>query len=238
MKAVILAGGRGTRLAPYTTVLPKPLMPVGERPILEIILRQLRHFQFNEVTLACGFLMELIRAYVSSSPLAADLKINYFTESKPLGTAGALRCIAGLNETFLAMNGDVLTTLDYADVVQFHRRQQAALTVVTSDKKFPIQLGIVRIEDDSRVVGYDEKPTFCFPVSTGVYVYEPRVLEFIQPDVYLDLPTLVLRLLEAGERVVAYRMQGFWLDIGNRDDFEAAAAAVQEHRDSLHLGDD
>lgn len=235
MKAVILAGGKGTRLAPYTTVLPKPLMPVGERPILEIILRQLRYFRFTDVTLACGYLTELIRAYVSSSSLAAELAIHYFTETKPLGTAGALRSIPNLDDTFLAMNGDVLTTLDYGELVNFHRRNEAALTIATMDKQFPLQLGVVQIDPDNRVVGYEEKPTLRFPVSTGIYVYDPRALNYIEPDTYLDLPTLVLRLLKAGERVVAYRMSAFWLDIGNRDDFEAAAAALEKHQSELHL---
>ena len=235
MRAVILAGGRGSRLAPYTTVIPKPLMPVGDRPILEIILRQLRYFHFTKVTLACGYLADLMRAYVHSSSLCAELNMDIFIEQKPLGTAGALRGIGGLNSTFLAMNGDVLTTLDYSKLIRFHREKQATLTIAVMDRDFPVSLGVVKFDSDLCVRGYEEKPVLRFPVSTGIYVYEPRVLSFINSDQYLDFPTLTLRLIEAGERVVAYRMSDYWLDIGNRDDFELASQAVEKYASELHL---
>jgi NDP-mannose synthase len=235
MRAVILAGGRGSRLAPYTTVIPKPLMPVGDRPILEIILRQLRYYRFNQVTLACGYLADLMRAYVHSSPLCAELNMDIFIEQKPLGTAGALRSIAGLDSTFLAMNGDVLTTLDYSDLVAFHHEKKAALTIAVMERQFPVSLGVIRYDHDFAVNGYEEKPVLSFPVSTGIYVYEPEVLEYIEQDQYLDLPTLTLRLIEAGERVVAYPMKDYWLDIGNRDDFEVASQAVEKLALDLHL---
>ena len=235
MRAVILAGGRGSRLAPYTTVIPKPLMPVGDRPILEIILRQLRYFHFTHVTLACGYLADLMRAYVHSSPLCAELNMEIFVEHQPLGTAGALRSIQGLDATFLAMNGDVLTTLDYSQLVAFHHAQKAALTITVIERKFPVSLGVIRYHEDFSVYGYEEKPTLSFPVSTGIYVYEPRVLSYIEPEQYLDLPTLTLRLMAAGERVVAFPMNDYWLDIGNRDDFELAAQAVELHAHDMHL---
>ncbi len=234
MKAIILAGGKGTRLAPYTTILPKPLMPVGEMAILEIILRQMRFFGFADVTLACGYLTDLIRAYLSSSPIANDLNVGLFTENTPLGTAGALRSIEP-DETFLAMNGDVLTTLDYGELFEDHCRNEAAMTIATFDKEYALSLGVVHTTADGSVIGYEEKPKLTFPVSAGIYVYEPRVLQYIDLDQYMDVPTLVRRLIDAGENVRAYSMDAFWLDIGNRDDFEKAAVALETHRDELHL---
>jgi len=210
-------------------------MPVGDRPILEIILRQLRYFHFTQVTLACGYLADLVRAYVHSSSLCAELNMDLFIEQKPLGTAGALRSIAGLNSTFLAMNGDVLTTLDYSRLIAFHHEKKAALTIAVMQREFPVSLGVIHYHEDYTVHGYDEKPVFRFPVSTGIYVYEPKVLSYIEPDEYLDLPTLTLRLMEAGELVVAYPMKDYWLDIGNRDDFEVATKAIEKYADDLHL---
>ena len=176
-----------------------------------------------------------MRAYVHSSPLCAELNMDIFVEQQPLGTAGALRSIQGLDATFLAMNGDVLTTLDYSQLVAFHHAQQAALTIAVFERKFPVSLGVIHYREDFSVYGYEEKPTLCFPVSTGIYVYEPRVLAYIEPEQYLDLPTLTLRLMAAGERVVAFPMKDYWLDIGNRDDFELAAQAVELHAKDMHL---
>jgi NDP-sugar pyrophosphorylase family protein len=224
IKAVILAGGKGTRLAPYTTVFPKPLMPLDGVPILEIVLRQLRHHGFDEVMLAVGYLAPLIRAYLDQSTVSRDLRILYHQEAEPLGTAGALATVAGLDETFLAMNGDILTTLDYAALVRFHQEQGAALTVAVTRKRVQIELGVLHIDSDHRVVGYEEKPVKEYPASMGVYVYDPRTLGHIEPNTYLDLPTLVLRLIERGERVAAFRSDAFWLDMGNRDDYERAVA--------------
>ncbi len=235
MKAVILTGGRGTRLAPYTTVLPKPLMPIGEVPILEIILRQLKHFGFSEAILACGYLAELIQAYLMSNGISRELKISYHREEKPLGTAGALADIDGLDDTFLVMNGDILTSLDYSALIQYHKDQKAALTVAITRKKVQIELGVLQMDGDNRVVGYDEKPVKEFPASTGIYIYEPSVLNYIEKNTYFDFPTLVLRLIEAGEKVVGYHADTFWLDMGNKDDYEKAVHAFEQNRESFHL---
>jgi NDP-sugar pyrophosphorylase family protein len=238
MKSVILAGGKGTRLLPYTTVLPKPLMPVGPMPILEIVLRQQYHHGVREVTLACGHLAELIEAFLFHHALSKLMKISYFVETIPLGTAGALRAIPGLDETFLVMNGDILTTIDYAKLIQSHRKSGAALTIAVTQKKIRIELGVLVIDDRKQVVGYDEKPVKQFPASTGIYVYEPRVLQHIEPGETLDFPTLVLRLIAAGETVAAYPTDEFWLDIGNKDDFERAGEEFENRRMELHVDAD
>jgi len=230
MKAVILAGGKGTRLAPYTTVLPKPLLPVGGVPILETVLRQLKYHGCTEVVLAVGYLAPLIRAYFDENPLSKELDIRYYQESEPLGTAGALPLIEGLDEPFLAMNGDILTTLNYSKLLQFHKDEDAALTVAVTQKQIQIELGVLDINDNGHIVGYDEKPVKLYPASMGIYIYSPKVLELMEKDVYLDIPSLVLKLIEMGERVSAYKSDSFWLDMGNRDDYERASAEFEQNR--------
>lgn len=237
MKAVILTGGKGTRLAPYTTVLPKPLLPIGEIPILEIILCQLKHYGFSEIILACGYLAELIQAYLINNKISQKLKINYHREEQPLGTAGALASIDGLDETFLVMNGDILTTLDYSKLIQFHKENKATLTIAITYKTVKIDLGVLHIDRNNNINGYDEKPVKEFPVSTGIYIYEPRVLNFIKPNTYLDFPTLVLRLIKAGERVVGYNIDAFWLDMGNKDDYEKAAREFEQNTSAFLIED-
>jgi len=230
MKAVILAGGKGTRLAPYTMVLPKPLLPIGELPILEIILRQLKHFGFTEVILACGYLAELIQAYLKSNSISKEIDIKYHREERPLGTAGALANIENLDKTFLVMNGDILTSINYSNIIKYHKAQKASLTIGITYKKIPIELGILKIDKKMRIIGYEEKPVKEYPASTGIYVYEPHVLNYISPDTYLDFPNLVLKLIEAEEKVVGYYENAFWLDMGNKSDYERAITEFEKNR--------
>jgi len=237
MKAVVLAGGKGTRLAPYTTVLPKPLVPVGGIPILETVLRQLRHHGFREVVLAVGYLSPLIRAYFDNNPITNKLWLRYHQEQAPLGTAGAIASIDDLDDSFLAMNGDLLTTLDYAAMMRFHRERGAALTVAVTERQLQVEVGVLQINSEDRIVGYDEKPTHRFQASMGIYVFSPRVREVMKPGVALDIPGLVLRLLEAGERVIGFRSDAFWLDMGNPADYERASEAFERNR-KLFLPDE
>jgi NDP-sugar pyrophosphorylase family protein len=234
MRAVILAGGKGTRLKPYTTVLPKPLMPVGDRPILEIIIGQLRRCGFSRVTMAVGHLAELVEAYFRDG-VKHGLKIDYSIEAKPLGTIGALSLIEGLGETFLVMNGDVLTDLDYRKLIEFHAENQALATVATHDKKVNIDLGILEMGKDFQLKGYTEKPTFRYHVSAGVYVFEPEILRFIEPNQYLDFPDLVLNLIDAGEKVLGFPFEGYWLDIGRQEDYFRAQEEYETIKERLHL---
>jgi len=223
VRAVILAGGRGRRLAPYTTVLPKPLMPIGDVPIIEIVIRQLRHFGFKRITLAVGHLSELIDAYLRSRQgCFEDVELEFAYENQPTGTAGALGAIPGLDRTFLAMNGDILTDLDYSQLVAHHRRTGAALTIATARRRIKIDFGVIESDSTGRVRGYLEKPELDYSVSMGVYVYEPRVLAWIPKDGYLDLPDLVHCLLSHGERVGTYVWDGYWLDIGRPEDLQLA----------------
>ncbi|MBZ5495470.1 MAG: NTP transferase domain-containing protein [Acidobacteriia bacterium] len=236
MKAVILAGGKGARLAPYTTIFPKPLVPIGERPILEIIVRQLVRQGICDIVLSVGHLGELIEAYFQNGHRSIPgLNLSYARESRPLGTAGPLARIAGLNDTFLVMNGDVLTTLDYRSLCDFHRSSGAALTLAMHRKEVRIDLGVLETNESNELVAYREKPLYTFDVSMGVYVYEPRVLGYLTKDEYLDFPDLVLRLLGCGEKVVGFHSEDFWFDIGRREDYELAQQEFEERADAFAL---
>lgn len=222
MKAVVLAGGKGTRLAPYTKILPKPLMPIGDMPILEVLLRQMKHAGIEEVIMTVGHLAELIHTFFRDGR-QWGLNISYSLENAPLGTAGPISLINNLNETFLVTNGDVLTTLNMAELIAFHRAQQATATIAVHRRHVRIDLGVVLLDGGHRIHGYIEKPTYEYVVSMGIYVFEPRVLDFIPYGQYLDFPDLVLKLIAAGENVVAFPFDGYWKDLGRPDDYEQAA---------------
>jgi NDP-sugar pyrophosphorylase family protein len=231
-RAVVLAGGRGTRLAPYTTVLPKPLMPVGDMPILEILLRQLERAGIRHITLAVGHLAALLEAYFGDGS-RFGVALDYSYEDEPAGTAGPLALVDGLDETFLVMNGDLLTSIDFADLLRTHRARGAAITVGLFEKQVPLDLGVVETGEDGRVTDYIEKPTLTYDVSVGIYAVEPSVLEHIERGERLDLPELVLRLIAAGADVQAYRFSGTWFDIGRPDDYAAASEHFERRRDEL-----
>lgn len=232
-RAVILAGGRGRRLEPYTSVLPKPLMPIGNRSILEIIVEQLADHGITDITFAVGYLSHLIRAVFDnlSEPRA---EIRYVQENEALGTAGPLSLIDGLDDTFLVMNGDVLTTIDYLDMFEAHRRNDGVMTVATHERTIKIDYGVVHLGsgDDGipSVAAWAEKPEVRSHVSMGVYMCEPKVLEYIPAGKALDVPQLVERLLEAGSPVHAYPYDGTWFDIGRHDDYARAVEAWDDGR--------
>jgi NDP-sugar pyrophosphorylase family protein len=226
-KAVVLAGGRGTRLAPFTSVLPKPLMPVGERAILELVVDQLKACGFTDVVFCVGHLSHLIRA-VFDNRVNADVKISYVQEKEALGTAGPLRLVEGLDETFLVMNGDVLTDLDYGDLVRYHREQGNVVTVATHERSIKIDYGVLHLRterSDADIVGYQEKPEIRSTVSMGIYVLEPSALEHVPAGRPFDFPDLVQELLRQGAPLGAYRFDGLWFDIGRREDYEHAVGA-------------
>ena len=174
-RAIIMAGGEGARLRPYTAILPKPLMPIGDRPVLDIVIRQLRAADFERVTIATGYLAELIEAFFRDGR-SYGVPIDYFREHEPLGTVGALALLGGLDEPFLVMNGDVLTDMDYAAMLEHHVASGAAVTVASTRRHVNISLGVMEFEDVSapqRVTRYVEKPTLSYEVSMGVYCFAP-----------------------------------------------------------------
>jgi NDP-mannose synthase len=221
MKAVILAGGKGTRLAPYTKILPKPLMPIGEMPVLEVLIRQLKREGVDEIILTVGHLAGLLRAFFNDGA-EYGVKISYSYEDHPLGTAGPLALVEGLDDTFVVTNGDVLTNLRIGELVKFHKEQGAAATIAMHRRKVRIDLGVILCDSGPEVVGYIEKPTYDYSVSMGIYVFEPRVVEYIPCGEYLDFPNLVHKLLGAREKVVGYHFEGYWQDLGRPDDYDQA----------------
>jgi NDP-mannose synthase len=225
MRAVILAGGLGTRLRPYTTVIPKPLVPIGDRPVLEHIIRSLAASGVTRVDLCVSHLGQLIWAYLANADLPPDVDVTFHWESEPLGTAGAVGAVPELTGTFIVMNGDVLTTIDYRELVAFHREQDAALTVAMHGKRVEIDLGVIESEG-GLIRNYIEKPTLRYEVSTGIYVYDERALRSL-PDGPCQFPELVHRLLAAGERVAAWETEADWYDIGTVGEYERAAADVE-----------
>lgn len=231
MRAVILAGGSGTRLAPFTTVIPKPLLPVDGRPILEIVVRQLVHAGFDHITLTLGYMSDYFRTFLAQHRSLVRLaRIDFVEETQPTGTAGSLRSVPDLDSTFLVMNGDLLTNLDYRAQLAYHRAQHSWLTIGAHRKTVKIDLGILETDQHNTVTGYKEKPTLAYQVSMGIYIYEPEVLEWITPGEYLDFPDLVLRMLAAGKKVVAYPNEACWLDLGRYEDLKLASDIFLERR--------
>ncbi len=231
MQAVILAGGKGTRLKPYTTVLPKPLLPVGDYPILEIILRQLRMAGVRRVILAVGYMSQLFQAFFQDGS-RYGLDISYSFEDKPLGTAGPIgMAMDRLDDDFLIMNGDLLTTLNYRNIYNFHRERSAAGTIGLYRRDVKIDFGVIESGPDGELLKYIEKPAYHFDVSMGVNVLNRKAVEpHITPGVYLDLPDLMLRLVSSGGRVLCYQEPCYWLDIGRVDDYQIATEIFEGRR--------
>jgi NDP-sugar pyrophosphorylase family protein len=222
MHAVILAGGRGTRLRPYTTTLPKPLVPIGDEfAILEIVLRQLAHRGFERATIAIGYLGSLIRAYVGDGS-QWQIAVDYVTEDEPLGTMGPV--VANLDrlpDHFLVMNGDILTDLDFAELLRHHVASQAPLTVGTCHRQVKIDFGVLEVAC-GRIVAFREKPILPYSVSMGIYGLSRSTLARYERGRSLGFDQLVLDLLDRGERPVAYPFAGQWLDIGRPEDYDRA----------------
>lgn len=240
-QAVILAGGRGSRLAPYTTVLPKPLLPIGDEPILEVVIRQLAMHGFGNITLAVGYLAHLIEAVLQDG-VRHGVRLQYHRELEPLGTVGPLAMMDHLDGSFLMLNGDVLTTLDYGKLFAAHVASGNALTVAAHVRTVRSDYGVLELDgyDGStrRVVGFKEKPEIDHSVSMGVYVLDSRVRQYVPAGERFDLPDLVWRLLEAGEQVGSYPYDGFWLDIGRHDDYAKAIDSYEDIKHELLRGGD
>jgi len=218
---VILAGGKGTRLMPYTTTLPKPLMPVGDYPILDILLRQLAHEGFKSITLAVGHLAGLIQAYFKSGEdWGVDLAYAY--ETTPLGTAGPIAKLPQQDRALLVLNGDLLTTLDFSKIVRFHYENNAVATIGTTRRTETVQFGVVETDPSGQISAYKEKPNLDYCVSMGIYVFSPSVREYIPASRKFDFPDLVQRLLQNNQRVLAYESDDYWMDIGRPDDYQRA----------------
>lgn len=229
LQAVILAGGKGARLLPYTLVLPKPLMPIKDKPVLEVVIRQLKRRGFTDICIATGHLSELIEAFFKDGS-KYGVRIRYSIEDAPLGTAGPIGLVRPLAENFLVMNGDLLTTLDYRAMFEFHVRRGAAATIAACRREVAIDYGTLEIGPDGDLIRYKEKPRIGYTVSMGINVLSRRAAELIPPKKPIDIPELMMKLVERGERVLCYTPDCLWLDIGRVDDYRKAVE-IYERRE-------
>ncbi len=232
MKAVIQAGGKGARLRPYTMILPKPLMPVGSMPVIEMLLKWLRRNGFSEVFITIGYLGHLIRSLCGDGS-QWGLKIIYSQEPEPLGTIGPLGLIREhLTESFLVLNGDLITDLDLRLFVQYHKVHQGTMTVGVTNKKVKLDLGILESRDNL-IIDFQEKPTKNFQVSMGIYCMEPEILDMIPPNVPFGFDDLMHTMLEEKYSVYVYKHKGIWMDIGREEDFKQAQREFFQNSSNL-----
>ena len=222
MSAVILAGGKGTRLKPFTMTIPKPLLPLGDMPILEIVIEQLVAAGISRIVLTLGHMAPLLMACIGNGE-RWGIKIESILEEEPLGTAGSLRAIENLEDNFLVMNADLLTTLDYDDMFNYHIRNNSYGTIGLSKREVLIDYGVVRVTPEGVFDDYIEKPTIPYSVSMGINILSKRCLEFIPPKGRFDMPDLMLAMHRAGHPVRCYETDCYWKDIGRFDDYQQAS---------------
>jgi len=229
MKAVLQCGGKGMRLRPYTSILPKPLMPIGSRPVLELLLKWLRRNGIQDVCVTTGYLGSLIRSFCGDGQ-QWNLRITYTQELEPLGTIGPLSLLRDqLTEPFLVLNGDVLTDLSLSRFVNFHRHHGGYLTIASTMRQSKMEFGVIE-DAEGRVCGFREKPTLINFVSMGVYCMEPQVLDDIPSGVPFGFDDLILQMLAKGTPAYTYRHDGLWLDIGRVEDFHQAQSIVWDEQ--------
>lgn len=231
MKVVILAGGKGRRLAPYTIVLPKPLMPICDAPILEVIIRQLKSYGLDDIVLSIGHLGNLIQTFFGDGK-NFGVKIKYSLEEEPLGTVGPLHLITGLDKTFMLMNGDLLTTLDYDRLIEYHHKQGAIATIAVKNREVDINYGVIKSKGDE-LIDYIEKPALEYMVSMGIYVFEPEILKYIPKGKKSDFPDLMKLFLKEKKKVTLYKSNDFWLDIGRHEDYQKAIEVYDQIKGEL-----
>ena len=237
MRTVILAGGKGTRLKPYTATLPKPLVPLGDMAVMEVVLRQLVRAGCARATVAVGHLSQLIRAYFGDGS-RWGIDVDYSTEEIPLGTVGPLKCIEDLPGTFLVLNGDVVTDLDFGAFYAEHVASGALATIATYEREVKIDFGLLGYEgEDRRIVRFSEKPVERYHVSMGVYAFSREILDFVPDGCAFGFDELMLRCVAEGADIRAYPFDGYWLDIGRPDDFDRANRDFEALRGRL-LGED
>ncbi|MDA1000690.1 MAG: sugar phosphate nucleotidyltransferase [bacterium] len=234
-RAVILAGGRGARLRPFTFAFPKPLVPIGDVPIIDIVMQQLQAAGIEHVTLAVGHLAELLMAYFSHRTYEG-MVIDYSREDEPLGTAGPLSLVEDLNEPFLVLNGDLLTSLDFADLAEHHVRSGAMGTIASYTKAYQVDLGILDVDEQGHLTAYHEKPTYSYRVSMGIYVFQPEVLSLLKKDERCDLPSLAMRIVEMGRKLVVFPFDGYWVDIGSPEEYARAVDEFEKHTPPILKG--
>lgn len=236
MRAVILAGGMGTRLKPYTTIIPKPLVPLGnEMPILEVVIRQLATHGFTRITLAVNHLANLIMAFFGDGA-RWGVQIDYSLEDKPLSTIGPLTLIPDLPENFLVMNGDILCDLNYRDFFDHHVRQGNDVTVSVFKRDAKIDFGVLKYNEDALITEFIEKPVYHFDVSMGINCLSRKVVERLPMGEPYGFDNLIIDGIRIGQKIYARPFDGFWLDIGRPDDYDRASETFPELKRKLGLG--
>jgi NDP-mannose synthase len=231
LRAVILAGGKGTRLRPYTTFIPKPLVPIGgEYPILEIIIKQLKGFGFNHITLAVNHLAEFIQAFFRDGS-KWNIKIDYSLEEKPLGTIGPLTLLEDLPENFLVMNGDILSDINYSTFLQGHIEMKREVSVACFKRISKIDFGVIEVNDSNKIIGFKEKPEYEFDVSMGIYCLNKKVIDSLKKNEFYGFDNLMIDGIQNKSDFFVSVHDGFWLDIGRPDDYDYC----NENFDSIKL---
>ena len=228
-RAIILAGGKGTRLKPYTITLPKSLVPVGDIPILEIIIRQLKKHGFTHITITVSHLAEIIKAFFGDGS-KWDLRIDYTIETKALSTMGPLTLVEDLPDNFLVMNGDVLTDLNYSKFYSNHVAGNCLFTIASNAREEKIDYGVLKCNEDNQLISFEEKPSFKFLVSMGVYIVNKKVVEYIPKDTFFGFDHLMNKMIELNQFPNVFQYDGFWLDIGRPDDYEKAIEGIKNFK--------
>jgi len=230
--AVILAGGKGTRLRPYTVVLPKPLMPIGDYPILEVIVKQLAFFGFDHITIAVNHQAEIIKAFFGTGE-KWGIKIDYSLEDKPLGTMGPLKLIKELQENFLVMNGDILTDLNMGEFYDKHVLNGNLFTISSHARELSSEYGVLELNEDNNLIGFKEKPVITYTVSMGIYMVNRSIVGQIPAGEAYGFDHLMIDLLNSGKQVSVNNFDGYWLDIGRPDDYMQAIEEFSKMKDVL-----
>ncbi len=222
MLAVILAGGKGTRLKPFTMTIPKPLLPLGDIPIVEVVVRQLASSGITDVHLTLGHMVHLFTAFLDSAP-QWGVDIRYSIEETPLGTAGPLKLLPKVEDDFLVMNGDLLTSIDYGELLKTHRERNAWATIAVHKREVNIDYGVIEIDERGELHNYTEKPTFRYNVSMGINILSKQCLDLIPTGHKFDMPDLLMAIREAGKPVACYETECYWQDIGRFEDYQHAS---------------
>ncbi|MEM8546557.1 MAG: sugar phosphate nucleotidyltransferase [Pseudomonadota bacterium] len=233
--AVILAGGKGTRLRPLTAVFPKPMVPLGHKPIIEVLLTKLKNSGLTDITISTGYLAELIMALCGNGE-KFGLNISYVHEESPLGTAGSLSLIESLTGDAIIMNGDLLTTLSFQNMIAHHKAQEADVTIAIYQRDVRIDFGVVQTDDQMNFQGFSEKPTYHYDVSMGVNILSEKARSLITHNEYLDMPNLILKVHETGGKVCCYQEDCYWLDIGRMDDYAQAQTDFEANEERFMAG--
>lgn len=234
MQAIILAGGKGTRLYPYTVSIPKPLIPVGDVPIIEIVLKQLASYGFTDIILALGYMADMLQAYIGDGS-RYGLRVSCSIEKKPLGTIAPLKLMQGLEENFLVMNGDLLTDINYKSLFDYHMKLKARATVATYTKETKLQLGVLENNEEGRIVRFREKPVLKNKVSMGIYIFNRSIIDYIPDDEYFGFDSLMYKMTEKNDRAFSFEFFGRWFDIGMHEDLVTASEEFVNNRD-VYLG--